>query len=98
MIAQSSLQALNAVQDGVGSKTQVPVEVLVADRVVEGDSLRAFEGLVLQCASDADALLCVGDRDEAVKETGSVTSSRMELGLPWRLACNVKGVLGSMTY
>jgi len=65
---ESSLQALDAVQDGVRGEAQVPVEVFVADGVVEGDGLRAFEGLVFQGASDADALLCVGDGDEAVRK------------------------------
>jgi hypothetical protein len=43
---ESSFQALDAVQDGVRGEAQVPVEVFVADGVVEGDGLRAFEGLV----------------------------------------------------
>jgi hypothetical protein len=55
----------------------------VANGVVKGDGLRAFEGLVLQGASDADTLLCVGDGDEAVsKKVGLVRDSRMEVGLP----------------
>ena len=60
------LQALDAVQDGVRGKTQVPQQIFMADHVVEGDGLRAFESLVLQCASDADALLGVVDRDKAL--------------------------------
>jgi hypothetical protein len=67
----------------------------VADGVVEGYGLRALESLVLQGASDADALLCVGDGDETIRKFGLVADLEMKADLSWS---REEGDLQSSTY